>query len=134
MTSNPPIPNTAAPQTVGEVPLEGIVGGKATEAADASAAKARVDTDRLLAEGVDRTTAGQRAINLKWESTQQQIAIVVSYGTVGTCAGIIFFGPPDLKVPAFTLLSSICMVVLATYFQRTNHQKIGGVGIAEGGR
>lgn len=76
----------------------------------------------------DITTAGQRHINVMWESTQRAIAIAVTVAVLGVCLWIVVKGPEPLQIPAFTVLSSVFFLVVGTYFQRTNHTKIGGVG------
>ena len=70
-------------------------------------------------------TSGQRRINLIWEATQGLIAIVL----VGTaCYSLL----NEIALPAeYWLLLGI---VVNSYFQRTNHTKIGGVGPADLGR
>lgn len=76
----------------------------------------------------DRTTEGQRAINVMWESTQRTIAITVTVTVLGVCLWIVIKGPEPLQIPSFTVLSSVFFLVVGTYFQRTNHTKVGGVG------
>lgn len=82
----------------------------------------------------DRKTAGQRAINLKWESTQQAIAVAVSVVVLLTCAFIVVAGEPTMRPAAFLFLTNIMTGVTTTYFVRTNHTKTGGVGANELGR
>lgn len=76
----------------------------------------------------DLTTAGQRAINVMWESTQRTIAITVTVTVLGVCLWIVIRGPEPLQIPSFTVLSSVFFLVVGTYFQRTNHTKVGGIG------
>lgn len=76
----------------------------------------------------DLTTAGQRTINLKWESTQQTIAISVTLFVLSVCTYIIYAGSAELKQAAFIFLTNLAFLVVGTYFQRTNHTKTGGVG------
>lgn len=66
----------------------------------------------------DLVTAGQRNVNLIWESTQALIAITITFAIVGTA-----FTDTDSSniVNAFFL-------IIGFYFSRTNHQAIGGVG------
>jgi hypothetical protein len=80
------------------------------------------------------STAGQRRINVMWESTQQQTAIIVTAATMLACGFLIWKGDPALAIPAFLFLSNICTQVLTTYFQRTNHTKTGGVAAGDSGR
>lgn len=82
----------------------------------------------------DLTTAGQRHINVMWERTQQVIAISVTAITLSVCGLLVFRGPEAVAVPAFLLLSNVFFLVVGTYFQRTNHTKIGGVGSRQEGR
>lgn len=69
----------------------------------------------------DRTTLGQRRINLVWELTQAIIAFAITL-TAAYCE--------INKIEAPTLRAAFLMV-LTMYFVRTNHQKIGGVGGAD---
>lgn len=67
----------------------------------------------------DRGTLGQRRINLVWEGTQGTVAL----GLVGTACFALLRG---VALPAeYWLLLGI---VVNSYFTRTNHTKIGGVG------
>ena len=76
----------------------------------------------------DRKTAGQRAINLKWESTQQIIAITVTIAVLFICGFIVVYGEPSLRQAAFLFLTNMAVLVITTYFQRTNHTRSGGIG------
>lgn len=76
----------------------------------------------------DITTAGQRHINVMWERTQQVIAISVCTSTLVLCGYLLVKGEVTERVPAFMLLSNVFFLVVGTYFQRTNHTKIGGIG------
>jgi hypothetical protein len=82
----------------------------------------------------DLTTAGQRVINLKWESTQQIIAVAVSLFTLSVCAWVVVAGNSELSQSAFIFLTNIAFLVVGTYFQRTNHTKTGGVAENSAGR
>jgi hypothetical protein len=83
----------------------------------------------------DLTAAGQRHINVKWETTQQIIAIVIASAVTFTCSWLIVYGKDDsLRTPAFMLLSNSFFLVIGTYFQRTNHTKTGGVSGTDVGR
>jgi hypothetical protein len=84
------------------------------------------DPDTTLQE--DLTAAGKRRINLKWETTQQIIAIGVTIGALHVCGWLVIYGnDPQLKQSAFIFLTNIAFLVVGTYFQRTNHTKTGGV-------
>lgn len=78
--------------------------------------------------------AGQRHINVMWESTQKTIAIWVTIITLIICGYLVVMGNEAVAVPAFMLLSNVFFLVVGTYFQRTNHTKTGGVGPDEKGR
>jgi HD-like signal output (HDOD) protein len=74
------------------------------------------------------STAGQRHINVMWERTQQIIAVSVTTIVLGAAVYVVVMGAPEDRRVAFALLSNIGMLVIATYFQRTNHTKTGGTG------
>jgi hypothetical protein len=76
----------------------------------------------------DLVAAGQRHINVKWESTQQVIAIAVAVDALVICSFVIFYGDSGLKQAAFLFVTNLAFLVVGTYFQRTNHTKTGGVG------
>lgn len=81
-----------------------------------------------------KRTAGQRTINVLWEVTQAIIAIAVTLDTLyvaGQLALIVSGGKSD---SAFLLLSNAFFLVIGFYFGRTNHQRMGGVGINDAGR
>lgn len=73
-------------------------------------------------------TAGQRHINVMWERTQQILAIALSVGCLSILGYILVWGERELKMVAFTFLTNITLLVVNTYFQRTNHTRTGGVG------
>lgn len=66
----------------------------------------------------DRTTKGQRHINLIWEVTQAIIAVLVT----GAMITLAFYGMTS------ELLASAFGMIVGMYFQRTNHTKVGGIG------
>ena len=74
----------------------------------------------------DVTTAGQRRINLIWEYTQAAIALMVVAANVvvGAWHGLGKGGDSDYPF----ILSSSLFLVIGSYFSRTNHASIGGVG------
>jgi hypothetical protein len=78
----------------------------------------------------DRKTAGQRAINLKWESTQQSIAIVVTVAVLAMC-GYCIVMIAELRQAAFLFLTNMAVLVITTYFQRTNHTKSSSGNLGE---
>lgn len=73
----------------------------------------------------DRTTQGQRKVNLIWEVTQASIAVAVVIANliVGVYSGI---NPDAGEVP--DILSNSLFLVIGFYFSRTNHTAIGGLG------
>jgi len=91
------------------------------------------------AEG-DRMTAGQRRVNLIWEFTQAFIAVMVVSITIVTSSLTVrmlsLSGASDQQVSlattAFLFMSNIASLVVGFYFGRTNHQRVGGIGGANG--
>jgi hypothetical protein len=73
----------------------------------------------------DVVTAGQRKINLLWETTQTIVAVIVTIATLFVSARLALADKPDTA--AFLLLSNAFFVVISTYLTRTNHTKTGGV-------
>ena len=73
----------------------------------------------------DMTTAGQRKINLIWEYTQALIAVVVVACTMVTGTWMMIAGSKT-EVP--TIMAVAFGMVVGSYFQRTNHMNVGGVG------
>ena len=80
----------------------------------------------------DRMTVGQRDTSMIWERTHQILAILVTVVVLAVASYRVVVG--DNVEAAFTLLSGLVTLVLATYFQRTNHQKIAGVKKGDIGR
>lgn len=62
-------------------------------------------------------TFGQRRINLIWESTQALIAVMVAVATIYAA----------IKKIESQLLGNAFVMILAMYFVRTNHAKVGGI-------
>lgn len=77
------------------------------------------DADHAAAASKLRT-AGQRRVNLIWESTQATIALGVTGTTLYVTANTV-------SETAFALLSNGFFLVIGFYFGRTNHQKTGGI-------
>jgi len=75
----------------------------------------------------DRGTAGQRHINLLWETTQRQIAVFVVGVAVLVAAYLSLMGEDAIRMAAFVFLSNMALLIANSYFQRTNHTKTGGV-------
>lgn len=82
----------------------------------------------------DLVTAGQRNVNLIWETTQGQIARFVILGTMfidGAAAILSIWLSKDLTAAqALTIgfVNSLAAMVTSFYFSRTNHTAIGGIG------
>lgn len=97
--------------------------------------------DEIVTANIDqrsKTTEGQRAINLLWESTQSRIALFVVIAGIFTNSVVILL--LILLIRNITVvqiaLISMCLqfinlttgIVIGFYFSRTNHAAIGGVG------
>ena len=82
----------------------------------------------------DLTVAGQRHINLIWETTQGKIAVYVIFGTMAVDGGILILSlglNRDLTAAqalALGVVNSLATGVMSFYFSRTNHTQIGGIG------
>jgi hypothetical protein len=112
---------------------------EAVGSASAALASSKIDETALR-------TAGQRHVNLLWETTQMRIALTVIVvmmaanvfviGVVGVVLGVYWndLAPAALAVLVTVLagslgsLSSHSSLVIGFYFGRTNHQRVGGVG------
>lgn len=66
----------------------------------------------------DKVTAGQRLTSLLWESTQATISVAITLAVI-YCA---------VKQINSETITNAFFFIVATYFTRTNHVKIGGVG------
>lgn len=69
-------------------------------------------------------TAGQRRVNLLWESTQALVALAVTGATLYISAVLAL---SDHGATAFVLLSNAFFVVIGFYFGRTNGTRTGGI-------
>jgi uncharacterized membrane protein len=72
----------------------------------------------------DLVTAGQRRINAIWEFTQAIVTILITIAAIYCAIASI-----DADVLNFAFVA-----VISTYYARTNHTKIGGVGPQQEGR
>lgn len=72
-------------------------------------------------------TAGQRRINLIWETTQSLIALSVCSVTL-TVAALMVQRDAGAE-GAIAMLSNAFFLVIGFYFGRTNHERSGGVGV-----
>jgi hypothetical protein len=80
----------------------------------------------------DLVTAGQRRINVIWETTQAFVAIAVTATTLYVAGWLATHTQGGES--AFLLLSNAFFLVIGAYITRTNHTKIGGVAAGEKGR
>ena len=81
----------------------------------------------------DRTTAGQRRVNMIWELTQAVIAVCVTTAATAVAAYRATHAEPIAPDgAALQLLSNAFFLIVGFYFSRTNHTKVGGVGPTEG--
>lgn len=101
-------------------------------------ATARIVAARSAVEAEALTTEGQRGINRLWERTQAIIAVAVVFVTLIVVAILIvvpvFRGEKVTDSAALVLLSALATNIITSYFTRTNHTKVGGVGGASAGR
>jgi hypothetical protein len=74
----------------------------------------------------DITTAGQRRINLIWETTQSAVAITVILANVVAALWMVMHRVPFSDYPP--ILGYAMFLIVGFYFSRTNHAAIGGVG------
>lgn len=77
----------------------------------------------------DLTTLGHRNINVMWERTQQVISLMIVAAALAVIGYLVVYGDAPLRLLALSMLSNILFLVVGTYFQRTNHTKVGGVGV-----
>ena len=68
-------------------------------------------------ESEDKVTEGQRHINLLWEGSQSAISVMIT-------AAVIYC---QIKSINSETLNNAFFFVVATYLQRTNHTRRGGV-------
>ena len=73
---------------------------------------------------IHRRTAGQRRVNIIWETTQAMIAVTVTISTLYVSARLATSGGSDMA--AFLLLSNAFFLVIGFYFGRTNHARPTG--------
>lgn len=76
----------------------------------------------------DQTKAGQRRVNLIWETTQAILAVSVTFATLYIAGSLALRGQTNLgDHGAFLLLSNAFFAIVSTYLTRTNHSRTGGV-------
>lgn len=71
----------------------------------------------------DLKSAGQRHINLIWESNQARIALIVVVANVLYVFAVPFL--PKNDPSGGTLLANAFFLVIGFYFGRTNHARVG---------
>lgn len=82
----------------------------------------------------DLTFAGQRTVNLMWETTQGDISKYVILGAMAINGSVLILSmvlSKDLTAAqalALGFVNSLATGVVSFYFSRTNHTQIGGVG------
>lgn len=79
----------------------------------------------------DRQTAGQREINVIWETTQMRIALSVIWASL-LVSGVLAvagktIGSVEVQLASAVFLYGVANLVTGFYFGRTNHQRGGGV-------
>lgn len=79
----------------------------------------------------DRHSASQRQINRKWENVQGTIAIMVT--TTACAISLLLIWRAEYAL-GIGLISTMVGTVIIFYFQRTNHEKVGGVQTGQIGR
>lgn len=127
-----------------EAPLEGTIKGS-IEIPKPIAEPAKVGDVNIApttTAAQDRTKAGQRFVNLIWETMQALIAASVVGATLYVSGKIaLLMISPEVKenqaafaTTAFMLISNLASLIVGFYFGRTNHQKTGGVASDDIGR
>lgn len=66
----------------------------------------------------DLRTEGQRRVNLIWETTQAIVALMVTSATIYSA----------IRGVESLLLGNAFTLIIALYFVRQNHTKVGGIG------
>lgn len=99
-------------------------GRESTSPARAAAEKAAATR---LSDETSLRTGSQRRINLIWEVTQAIVTIMVVGATL-YIAGYLALTERGDTAAAFLLLSNAFFMIVAFYYQRTNHVRTGGVG------
>ena len=94
-------------------------------AVDARSAAVAVEDASIL------RVAGQRWTNRLWEMVQGALAVMVCLTAMVVTGLLTYRGEYDR---ALGLLTPTLFTILGFYFARTNHQKVGGVGLGEAGR
>ncbi len=98
-------------------------------------AEERAKTRKEVSEDSEEAlrSKGQRDTSILWERIHAAISVIVTFGTIFIVGWLILTDGED-SAAAFQLLSSAFFMVVASYFARTNHTKVGGVGKEYTGR
>lgn len=94
-------------------------------ASDARSAAVAIEDASIL------RVAGQRWTNRFWEMVQGALAIMVCLTAMATVVLLTWRKEYDR---ALGLLTPTLFTILGFYFARTNHQKVGGIGLGDTGR
>lgn len=92
--------------------------------------KSEVHLPPTTTEEENIVTAGQRRVNIMWESTQRLIALIITCFTT-MALFIVAVGirqVDDKQANALMQLVAMTLLVLGFYFSRTNHTNTGGTG------
>lgn len=132
----PSLPVHSVPPVPIQAPVAAVVGTQTQTQTSKTADTAAESEQKAL------TTAGQRNVNLMWETTQAKIALAIVYVVLAVAAVLAIVGmlpwatekQVALAITAFLLLSNLSTLVIGFYYGRTNHQRVGGVGFTDVGR
>lgn len=126
-------PDPTKVQVVNPEPIE--VTGELTAVVPHAAPPAYADNPASAAASTtseqDRQTAGQRQINVIWETTQMRIALSVIWASL-VVSGVLalagqVLGTTEVQLAAVVFMFGVANLVTGFYFGRTNHQRGGGV-------
>lgn len=90
-----------------------------TEAAQELQATRRSDAEQLA-------VTRHQGINMIWERTQQDIAILCVAASVFSSVYLVVFGDEPLAERGFQFLTNVGLLVIGFYFGRTNHTRPTG--------
>lgn len=79
-------------------------------------------------------TSGQRRVSMLWEAVHAIISIMVTGGTLFIAGRLALRDDAGADSTAFLLLSNAFFMIVSSYFARTNHTRVGGVGKGYEGR
>lgn len=117
MAATKPSPAEPTPVVIADTPVPVVIA--ATSMPTATVTKGQgITLAPTTTESDDKVTEGQRHINLLWESCQGIISIAIT-GAVIYC---------QINAISSETLNNAFFFVVATYLQRTNHVRQGGIG------